>query len=73
MFNRVFLNYVVLWIGYKNTSLLNWKYETLFLWFKMTEVEKKGIGKAKAGLVVCAVLVVILAVSNVWSYTALFK
>jgi len=37
----------------------------------MTEVEKKGIGKVKAGLVVCAVLVVILAVSNVWSYTSL--
>lgn len=37
----------------------------------MTEAKKKGIGKAKAGLVVCAVLVVILAVSNVWSYTNL--
>ena len=37
----------------------------------MTEVEKKGIGKAKAGLVVSAVLIVILAVSNVWSYTSL--
>lgn len=37
----------------------------------MTEVEKKGIGKAKVGLVVSAVLIVILAVSNVWSYTNL--
>jgi len=31
----------------------------------MTEV-KKGIGKAKIGLVASAVLVVILAVSSVW-------
>jgi len=34
----------------------------------MTEV-KKGIGKAKIGLVASAVLVVILAVSSVWLYT----
>lgn len=36
---------------------------------KMTEVEKRGIGKAKVGLVVCAILVVILAISSVWLYT----
>jgi len=36
-----------------------------------TEVEKKGIGKAKVGLVVCTVLVAILAVSNIWFYSAL--
>lgn len=35
----------------------------------MTEVEKEGIGKAKLGLMVCAVLVVILAISSVWLYT----
>ena len=36
------------------------------------EFEKQiGIGKAKIGLVVCAVLVAILAVSNIWFYTAL--
>jgi len=35
----------------------------------MAEVEKKGIGKAKVGLIICAVLVVILAVSNVWFFT----
>ena len=34
----------------------------------MTEVEKKGTGKAKVALVVCVVLVVILAVSNVWFF-----
>jgi len=32
------------------------------------ELEKKGIGKAKIGLAVCAVLVVILAVSSLWLY-----
>ncbi len=37
----------------------------------MTEVEKKGIGKATVSLVVTTVLVVILAISNVWSYTTL--
>lgn len=37
----------------------------------MTEVEKKGIGKAKVGLVVSTVLIVILAITNVWSYTNL--
>jgi hypothetical protein len=37
----------------------------------MTAAEKKGIGKAKAGLVVSSVLIAILAVSNVWSYTSL--
>jgi len=31
-------------------------------------LEKKGIGKAKAGLIVCTVLVVMLAISNVWFY-----
>lgn len=35
----------------------------------MTEVEKEGIGKAKVGLMVYAVLVVILAISSVWLYT----
>lgn len=35
----------------------------------MTEVEKKGIEKAKVGLVVCAILVVILAISSIWLYT----
>lgn len=39
----------------------------------MTEVEKKGIGKAKIGLVVCVVLVVILAVSNGLSYSNLHR
>lgn len=35
-----------------------------------TEVEKKfGGGKAKIGLVVCAVLVVILAIYSLWSFT----
>ena len=37
----------------------------------MTEVEKKGIGKAKVGLVVTAIFLVILVTSNVWSYTTL--
>ena len=37
----------------------------------MIEVEKKGIGKAKVGLLIPIILVVILAVSNVWSYTTL--
>lgn len=37
----------------------------------MTEVEKKGIGKAKIGLAACGVLIVILAISNGWSYTNL--
>jgi outer membrane murein-binding lipoprotein Lpp len=35
----------------------------------MREVEKKGIGKA--GLVIFAVLIVVLIVSNVWSYIVL--
>jgi hypothetical protein len=39
--------------------------------FEMTDVENKEIGKAKVGLMVCAILVVILAVSNVWFYTNL--
>ena len=34
----------------------------------MSEIKKKGIGKAKAGLAVSAILIVILAVSNVWLY-----
>jgi len=38
---------------------------------RMTEVEKKGMGKAKVGLLLPVILVVILAVSNVWSYTTL--
>jgi hypothetical protein len=33
--------------------------------------KQSGVGKAKVGLVVCAVLVVILAVSNFWFYTEL--
>jgi len=36
-----------------------------------TEVEKKGIKKAKVGLVICAFLVVMLVSSNVWFYTEL--
>jgi hypothetical protein len=35
----------------------------------MAEVKKKRIGKAEVGLVVSIILVVILGVSNVWSYT----
>lgn len=35
---------------------------------KMNE-EKRGIGKAKIGLVISIILVVILAITNVWSYT----
>ena len=35
----------------------------------MEEVERKGIEKAKLGLVVCSVIVVILAISNLWLYT----
>jgi cell division protein FtsB len=38
---------------------------------EMTETEKKGIGKAKVGLIISAILVIILAVTNVWSYTNL--
>jgi len=38
---------------------------------EMIDVEKKEIGKAKVGLMVCVILVVILAVSNVWFYTNL--
>lgn len=34
----------------------------------MSEVEKKGIGRVKVGLILCVVLVVMLAVSNVWSF-----
>lgn len=34
-----------------------------------TEVEKKGIGKPKIGLVVSGVLIVILAISSLWLYT----
>jgi chaperonin cofactor prefoldin len=37
----------------------------------MIEVEKKGIGKATVGLIVTTVLVGILVISNVWSYTTL--
>ena len=35
---------------------------------KMTEVKKEGIGKRKVALIICAVLVVILAISNVWFF-----
>lgn len=35
------------------------------------EVEKKGIGKAKAGLIVCVVLIVILAISCAWLFMRL--
>ena len=35
----------------------------------MTEIEKKGIGRAKVGLILCVVLISILAVSNIWSFT----
>lgn len=34
----------------------------------MTENEKKRIGKAKVGLIICAILVVILAISNIWFF-----
>lgn len=34
-----------------------------------TEVEKKGIGNTKIGLVVSGVLIVILAISSLWLYT----
>jgi len=34
----------------------------------MNEVEKKGIGKSKVGLVVAVVVCVILAISSVWLY-----
>lgn len=37
----------------------------------MTENERKGIEKSKMGLIVTIALVVILAISNVWSYTSL--
>lgn len=37
----------------------------------MTEIEKKGIGKAKASLVVCVVLIVILSISSIWLYTGI--
>ena len=35
------------------------------------EEEKKEISKAKAGLIICLALIVILAISNVWFYTSL--
>jgi hypothetical protein len=35
----------------------------------MKEVEKEGVGKAKVGLIVSVVLVVILAISSGWLYT----
>jgi len=35
----------------------------------MTEVEKKGIGKSKIGLLISGVLIVILAISSLWLYT----
>lgn len=34
----------------------------------MTEVEKKEIGRAHVGLILCAVLISILAISNIWSF-----
>jgi len=37
----------------------------------MSEVEKKGIGKSKIGLVISGVLIVILAISSLWLYTRL--
>ena len=37
----------------------------------MTEVKRKGIGKAKVGLAVFAILAIILTISNVWVYTNL--
>jgi len=36
----------------------------------MTEVEKKGIGKLGIGIALCAI-VIILAATNLWSYTTL--
>lgn len=38
---------------------------------EVAEVEKKGFGKERVGLVTCGILVVILGISNVWSYTTL--
>ena len=35
----------------------------------MTEVEKKGIGKSKIGLLISGVLIVILAISSLWLFT----
>lgn len=35
----------------------------------MTEVEKKGIGKSKIGLLASSVLIVILVISSLWLYT----
>jgi len=49
-----------------NHALNNWFGE-----IRMMKVEKKGIGKAKVGLLIPGILVVMLAVSNVWSYTTL--
>lgn len=43
----------------------------MFWGIGMTEVEKKGIGKAKVGLVISVVLVVILAISIFWLHTNL--
>lgn len=34
----------------------------------MTEVKKEGIGKRKVSLIICAVLVVILAIFNIWLF-----
>jgi len=43
-----------------------------FFWgFRMIAVERKGVNKAKYGLGLTVVLVVILAVSNAWTYTEL--
>jgi len=36
---------------------------------EMTKSQKKGIGKVEIGLIVSVILVVILIVSNVWTYT----
>lgn len=38
---------------------------------EMTETKKKRIGKVKVGLIVSAILVIVLTVTNVWSYTSL--
>ena len=35
----------------------------------MTEVENKGIGKSKMGLLISGVIIVILAISSLWQYT----
>jgi len=37
----------------------------------MAKVEKRRLGMAKIGLIICAILILILSVTNVWSYITL--